>query len=52
MFGDVEGLHSKLDRKSKVEAANQTTSQQLQCVSSGAHQLCACVNLSLPLVSV
>lgn len=32
MLGDVEGLHSKLDRKRKVEEANQSTSQQLQVV--------------------
>lgn len=33
VLGDVEALHSKLDRKNKVEETNWSTSQQLQIVS-------------------
>ena len=45
VLGDVEGLHSKLDRKSKVETANQTTSQELQHVSSAHVRVCLFVSL-------
>lgn len=39
-IGDVDGLHSKLDRKTTVETSNSAAAQQLQTVSCGYSITC------------